>query len=43
MPRKAIELEDGTTIENIGDNRSIQEEITDYLIKNNYALLPCRC
>lgn len=36
MPR-AIELEDGTTIENIGDNRSIQE-ITDYLIKNNYAV-----
>lgn len=36
MP-KAIELEDGTTIENIGDNRSV-EEITEYLIKNNYPV-----
>lgn len=36
MP-KAIELEDGTTIENIGDNRSV-EEITEYLINNNYPV-----
>ena len=36
MPR-AIELEDGTTIENIGDGRSV-DEIREYLIKNNYPV-----
>jgi len=36
MP-KAIELEDGTTIENIGDDRSI-EEVTEYLLRNNYPV-----
>ena len=36
MPR-AIELEDGTTIKNIGDGRSTQE-ITAYLIKNDYPV-----
>tara|TARA_R110000796_G_scaffold210354_1_gene326590 strand:+ start:138 stop:2213 length:2076 start_codon:yes stop_codon:yes gene_type:complete len=36
MPR-AIELEDGTTIKNIGDSRSTQD-ITAWLIKNDYAV-----
>lgn len=36
MP-KAIELEDGTTIENIGEDRTVGE-IREYLIKNNYPV-----
>ena len=34
---KAIELEDGTTIENIGEDRTVGE-IKEYLIKNNYPV-----
>ena len=34
---KAIELEDGTTIENIGEDRTVGE-IREYLIKNNYPV-----
>ncbi len=34
---RAIELEDGTTIENIGEDRTVGE-IKEYLIKNNYPV-----